>query len=69
MRPNRDEIYNQSKDKIKELVLMCLAEDGQPPYIETVALRYGMPRHAAARILSEIKKEIGYDKRTKNRSY
>jgi hypothetical protein len=69
MRPNRDEIYNQSKPKIKELVLMCLAEDGQPPYIETVALRYGMPRHAAARILIEIKKEIGYDQRTKNRSY
>jgi len=69
MRPNKDEIYNQSKPKIKELVLMRLAEGDQLPYIETVALRYGIPRHAAARILIEIKKEIGYDQRTKNRSY
>jgi hypothetical protein len=69
MRPNKDAIYNQSKEKIKEFVLMRLADGDQPPYIETVALRYGIPRHQAARILTEIKQEVGYDKRTKNRSY
>jgi hypothetical protein len=48
---------------------MRLAEGDQPPYIESLAVRFDIPCHQAARILNEIKKEIGYDKTTKNRAY
>lgn len=69
MRLNNDHIYNVKKPKIRELVLMRLAEGDQPPYIESVAARFHIPCHQAARILTEVKKEIGYDKKTKNRAY
>jgi len=69
MRLNNDHIYNLKKPKIRDLVLMRLAEGDQPPYIESLAVRFDIPCHQAARILNEIKKEIGYDKTTKNRAY
>ena len=69
MRLNNDHIYNVKKPKIRDLVLMRLAEGDQPPYIESLAVRFDIPCHQAARILNEIKKEIGYDKTTKNRAY
>lgn len=67
MRLNNDHIYNQKKDKIKELVLMRLSEGDQVPYIRNVAIAFSMPNHQAARILKEIKEELGYDQRTKSR--
>ena len=38
MRLNNDHIYNVKKPKIRELVLMRLAEGDQPPYIVDVVV-------------------------------